>query len=280
MHLKLRWLHTRFLTGPSGPWLGLTGLVALLAAGWPVAAAAAVLDELRAGGVLKVCMWPQYFGISYQNPRTGTLQGIDIDLSQALASDLGVRLEHVGTDFSRVIDDVEAGRCHIAMMGVGVTPARAARVDFSTPYLRSDLYAITTRANTAIQRWEDIDQPGRVVVVQKGTIMEPAMQRLLKQATLQVVSRPSEREREVESGRADVFITDYPYSTRMLKNTDWARVIPPSGTVQLTDYAYAVPKGDAAWLARVNRFVADIKRDGRLQRAAAPHDLTPILVKD
>ncbi len=258
----------------------LLGLVLLLAAGWPSPGRAAILDEVRASGVLKVCMWPQYFGISYQNPRTGTLQGIDIDLSQALANDLGARLEHVATDFSRVLDDLEARRCHIAMMGVGVTPARAARVDFSAPYLRSDLYAVATRANTAIQRWEDIDQPGRVVVVQKGTIMEPAMQRLLKQASLLVVTRPSEREREVESGRADVFITDYPYSTRMLKNTDWARVIPPSGTLQLTDYAYAVAKGEPAWLARVNRFVADIKRDGRLQRAAAPHDLTPILVRD
>jgi cyclohexadienyl dehydratase len=248
--------------------------------GLVTAAGAGTLDDVRASGILKVCMWPQYFGISYQNPRTGTLQGLDIDLSQALASDLGVRLEHVPTDFTRVIDDLEARRCQVAMMGVGVTPARAARVDFSAPYLRSDLYAVATRANTAIQRWEDIDQPGRVVVVQRGTIMEPAMQRTLKQATLRVVDRPSEREREVESGRADVFITDYPYSTRMLKNTDWARVIPPSGTVQLTDYAYAVPKGDAAWLARINRFVADIKRDGRLARAATPHDLTPILVKD
>jgi len=248
----------------------------------PVSAAngGGILNEVRASGVLKVCMWPQYFGISYQNPRTGTLQGIDIDLSQALASDLGVRLEHVPTDFSRVIDDLEARRCHVAMMGVGVTPARAARVDFSAPYLRSDLYAVATRANSAVQRWEDIDQPGRVVVVQRGTIMEPAMQRTLKQASLRVVDRPSEREREVESGRADVFITDYPYSTRMLKNTDWARVIAPTATVQLTDYAYAVPKGDASWLARINRFVADIKRDGRLERAAAPHDLQPILVKD
>lgn len=256
------------------------GLGLGLAAPLSASATDSLLHEVRATGTLKVCIWPQYFGISYQNPHTGTLQGIDIDLSQALASDLGVQLVYVATDFSRVIDDLEARRCFVAMMGVGVTPARAARVDFSAPYLRSDLYAVTTRANTAIQRWEDIDQPGRVVVVQRGTLMEPAMQRSLQRAKLRVVDRPSEREREVESGRADVFITDYPYSTRMLQNTDWARVIAPSATVQLTDYAYAVPKGDASWLARINRFVADVKRDGRLARAAALHGLTPILVKD
>lgn len=48
-------------------------------------AQAGVLDDVKASGELKVCIWPDYYGISYRNPRTGTLQGIDIDLSLALA---------------------------------------------------------------------------------------------------------------------------------------------------------------------------------------------------
>lgn len=252
----------------------------LLAAGLASGARAEVLDELRKDGVLKVCIWPDYFGIGYRNPRTGVLQGLDIDLSQELARDLGVRLEYVETDFSRLLEDIEGRRCQIAMMAVGITPQRAARVDFSAPYLRSDVYAIATRSSRAVQTWDDIDKPGHVVVVQKGTFMEPLMQKTLKKATLRAVLRPNEREREVESGRADVFISDYPYSKRMLRNTDWARVIAPSREVQLTDYAYAVPKGDAAWLQRVNQFVKQIKADGRLARAAGAYELLPIVVGD
>jgi cyclohexadienyl dehydratase len=246
----------------------------------PVPAHAATLDDVRAARELRVCIWPDYYGISFRNPRTGSLQGVDIALSRALAQDLGVELAYVETDFSRVLDDLDARRCQVAMMAVGVTPARAARVDFTAPYLRSDVYAIATRANTAIKSWEDIDQPGRVVVVQKGTFMEPLMQRILRHATLKVAERAGERERDVESGRADVFITDYPYSTRMLKNTDWARVIAPTRPIQPTDYAYAVRKGDGAWLARINRFVQEIKVDGRLAEAARPNDLLPIVVRD
>ena len=238
------------------------------------------LAAIRAAGVLRVCMWPDYFGISYRNPRTGALQGVDITLSRELAQELGVQLEYVETDFSRVIADLEQRKCHIAMMGVGITPARAERVDFSAPYLASDVYAIATRANRGIQKWADIDQPGRVVAVQKGTVMEPLMRNTLKHAELRVTTLPGEREREVESGRADVFITDYPYSKRMLTNTDWARLIAPDAPVQITGYAYAVPRGDAAWLQRVNQFVSAIKQDGRLERAAAPHDLLPIIVRN
>jgi len=43
-------------------------------------------------------------------------------------------------------------------------------------------------------------------------------------------------------------------------------------------YAYAVKPGDAAWLARVDEFVAAIKRDGRLAAAAKRHGLSAIVV--
>ena len=244
------------------------------------AAHADALEDIKTSRVLRVCIWPDYYGISYRNPRTGHFHGLDIELSQALASDLDVHLSYVETDFSRLIGDLVARKCHIAMMGVGVTPARAERLAFSQPYLRSDIHAVTTRGNQALKTWEDLDQKGRVIAVQKGTYMAPLMRQRLKQATLLVVDRPGEREHDVESGRADAFITDYPYSQRMLMNTDWARIISPSQTIQLTDYAYAVAKGETRWLARINQFVSQIKQDGRLKDAARPHRLTPILVLD
>ena len=241
-------------------------------------AQAGVLEEIQQNGELRVCIWPDYYGISFRNPRTGTLQGIDIDLSQALAKDLGVRLAYVETSFNTLIDDLLEKRCQIGMMGVGVTPERKQRLDFSLPYLRSDIYAITTRDNTTLKSWADLDQPGRSIAVQKGTYMEPLMRRTLQHARLLVVERLGEREREVASGRADAFITDYPYSQRMLASTDWARRIAPTQTIQLTDYAYAVAKGDALWLARINQFVTRIKLDGRLQDAARKNNLTPIAI--
>ena len=36
--------------------------------------------------------------------------------------------------------------------------------------------------------------------------------------------------------------------------------------------------GDDAWHARLERFVSDIKRDGRLAAAAKQHKLSPLLV--
>jgi len=236
------------------------------------------LDRIRAAGVLRVCIWPSYYSITFRNPKSGELTGIDEMLSAAFARDLGVRVAYVDSSFPSFIDDLLSDRCDVAMFGVGMLPERAARVRFSQPYLRSDIYAVTTRTHPAIKSWDDIDQPGRVVAVQAGTFMEPFMSNWLKQATLVSVRLPDTREREVQSGRADVFMTDYPYSRRVLDNADWARVLPPEKPIFPLSYAYAVAPGDEAWLARVDQFVADIKRDGRLLTAARSHKLEAIVV--
>jgi ABC-type amino acid transport substrate-binding protein len=166
------------------------------------------------------------------------------------------------------------------MHAVGVLPARAEKLRFSKPYLQSDIYGVTTRSNRAVRNWADIDKPGVRVAVQAGTVMEPVMTAALKQARLVVVKPPQTREGELESGRVDVFMTDYPYSRRLLDNAEWARLISPPTPFHIIPYAYAVKPGDDEWLARVDDFVARIKRNGRLQAAAQHNGLTEIVIKD
>lgn len=236
------------------------------------------LAQIGARGELRVCIWPDYFAISYRNPRSGALEGIDIELAQALAARLRVQLRFVETSFAAFMDRIEAGDCDIAMMAVGITPARQARVAFSEPYMASAIYAVTTRTHPSIRSWQDIDRPGHVVAVAAGTVMEPVMRETLRQAELLVVGPGSTREAEVQSGRADVFMSDYPYTRRMLFVHAWARVIEPPARFGLTPYGWALPRGEPRWLEEVNAFLAQIRADGTLAAAAARHDLTPILV--
>ncbi len=257
---------------------------ALLAAAQPAGAqppaSPDTLARVRADGTLRVCIWPDYYGVTFRHPRTGQLSGIDIDLSRALGAALGVRVEHVDSSFPTLVADVTGGRCDVAMFAVGVTPARAAALAFTRPYLRSDFYAVATRTARAVPTWEDMDRPGVVVAVQAGTVMEPVMRERLRHATLSVVRPPATREAEVQAGRADVFISDFPYTRRLLPQADWARLLTPREPFHLVSYAYAVKPGDPAWLAYVDGFVADVQRDGRLARAAQAHGLEPIVVRE
>lgn len=252
----------------------------VLLAGPAAAQESPTLATIKEHGQINVCIWPDYFSITYLSPRTQQLEGIDIDLSQALAEDLGVKVNYVKTHFGRFMDDLGAKRCDVAMFGVGNTEARRKRIDFTQSYLASNMYAVTTKQHSVVNSWEDMDQEGVIVCVQKGTYMENAMRKNLKHATLTTVLRPNEREGEVLSGRADVFITDYPYGQKMINVYDWAKLIAPPGKTEQFEYAYAVAKGDDAWLKRVDQFVTDIKQDGRLAKAAAHYNLTPIVISE
>lgn len=257
----------------------LTTTLALLAGLPGTATAGPVLDRVKAERQLRVCIWPDYYGITFRNPRTQQLAGIDIDLSAEFARDLGVKLQYVDSSFVTLIDDLKTGRCDVAMFAVAQLPQRMEHLKFSRPYLQSDIYGVTTKSNRAVQKWADIDQPGVVVAVQAGTFMEPVMRDTLKQAKMVSVRPPATRERELEAGRVDVFMTDYPYSRRLLDNADWATLISPPARFHVMPYAYAVKPGDEAWLDAVDQFVQRVQRDGRLATAARRHGLSEIVVR-
>jgi cyclohexadienyl dehydratase len=236
-------------------------------------------ERVAKNGVLRVCIWPDYYSITYRNPRNQELSGIDVELSAALASDLGVKLEYVDSSFSKLADDVNMNRCDIAMFGVAITVQRQQVLAFSQPYLQSGIYAVVTRNSRVVRKWDDIDKPGSVIAVQAGTFMEPVMVRTLKNARLVSIKPPQTREQELEAGRVDAFMTDYPYSRRLIETADWAKLVSPAQPFNPIPYAYAVQRDDNDWLKRIDAFVSAIKSDGRLEKAASRAGLGEIFLR-
>ena len=257
---------------------GLGNLALITALTSTPAQAGEVQERVQRSQQLRVCIWPSYYGVTFRSPRTQELIGIDIDLSAALAKDLGVKLVHVESSFATLIEDLRSDRCDVAMFAIGMTSERRQHLSFSKPYLQSDIYGITTRSSRSIRSWADIDKPGVKVAVQAGTFMEPIVSAWLKQAQVVVIRPPQTREQELEAGRVDVFMTDYPYSRRLLDNADWARLVSSPTPFSVMPYAYAAKPGDEEWRLRLNSFVAAIQSDGRLAAAARKHGLSDIML--
>ena len=234
------------------------------------------LDKIRRSGEIRVCIWPDYYSISYRNTRTGQLEGIDIDMAHQLAKDLGVQVRFVDSSFKTMIDDLLGDKCDVSMHAVAITPARQEKLVFTRPHLRSGIFAITTKTHPTIKDWSDIDRDGVVVAAASGTFMVDVMRGELKHARLLEVATPEAREQEVMSGRADLFVTDYPFSRKMLARHDWAKLLSPPVPLAPSPYAYAMAPGDAQWLEAVDSFVARAKTDGRLLAAAKANGLEAI----
>lgn len=236
------------------------------------------LSRVQGAGILRVCIWPEYYGISYRDPRTLALSGVDHDMALALGDDLGVAVRFYDSNFARLATDLADDRCDVAMFGIGIIPGRKPLMDFTTPHLQSDIFAVTTLSNRRVREWEDIDREGNIVVVARGTLHETVMAERLRLAELQVVDSPFAREQEVHSGRADVFMTDFPYGQRFMAGARWARLIEPPEPFHISQYAYAVKPGQPVWLERLNVFVEQVKQDGRLAEAAERNHLLPMIL--
>ena len=65
----------------------------------------------------------------------GKLVGLDVEMAHILARSLGVSLEFVAVDRSKLVEQLNEGYCDIVMSGIVVTPERAEAVSLSTPYM-------------------------------------------------------------------------------------------------------------------------------------------------
>jgi len=267
---------------PSLAKLTLTGAVLALgfAAGTPTDALAqqtqSRLNEVTKSKKLRVCQFPLYYSISFRNPKTGVIEGIDADLSKELAKELGATREIVESGFGTFIADLQANKCEIGMFGVGATMRRAQAVEFSKPYLITNIYAVT-RKGGSVKTWADVDKKGVKAAVSLGSYIEPFMKSYLKNAEVVSVAPPNTREAELVARRVDVIITDYPTAIKVTDEFDWAETIIPPEKLAVTPYAYVVPQGDQIWLNYINLFIDTIKLDGRLQKFAEKNKLGPIV---
>ena len=252
------------------------GAAALLAGQDAEAQPQSRLYEVTKSKKLRVCQYPLYYSISFRNPKSGQIEGIDADLAKELAKELDAQLEIVESGFASFIADLQANKCEIGMFGVGATLKRAQAVEFSKPYLVTNIYAVM-RKDGKIKAWDDIDKKGIKAAVSLGSYIEVFLKGYLKNAELVAVAPPNTREAELVAQRVDVIMTDFPTAIKVTDEFDWAAYLLPKEKLAVTPYAYVVPAGDQIWLNYINLFVDTIKLDGRLMQYAKKHKLDPIV---
>src|SRR5215472_12961419 len=136
----------------AGQFAAALGAALLLLSSVAVAQPQSRLYEVTKNKKLRVCQYPLYYSISFRNPKTGEIEGIDADLSKELAKELGAQLEIVESSFGTFIADLQANKCDIGMFALGASLQRAQAVEFSKPYLVTNVYAVT-RKDGPIKSW-------------------------------------------------------------------------------------------------------------------------------
>lgn len=123
----------------------------------PVAEDATVLDGIRERGVLRVGYDPEGLPFSFFNER-GELVGFDIEMTHALAREIGVDVEYYPYPKSEMAGSLGAERRHDLLVGgLFATPRRVEKMRFSDAYLDLDLSLIV-----ADHRSDEFEELGRI----------------------------------------------------------------------------------------------------------------------
>lgn len=88
----------------------------------------------------------------YEYYDNGRISGIDIDIMQAVADDLGMKLDVEDMDFEAVITSVQTGKADVGASALTITKDRAKNVLFTTPYTRCRQVIIVREGNLITQK--------------------------------------------------------------------------------------------------------------------------------
>ena len=194
----------------------------------------------------------------------GQPAGVSVDLAHDLGKFLGKKVVIENTSFDGLIPSLKTSRIDLIISSMTATPERALSVDFSDPYLKTGLCLLIS-AKSAIQSIGEADQPGKTIVVKKGTTGQSFAAEHLKNAQILVLDKESACVLEVVQGKADAFVYDQMsvYKNWQGNQNSTRAVLTP---FREESWAMAARKGNADLLKQVNAFLSDYRSQGGFEK--------------
>ena len=203
---------------------------------------------------------------SFEN---GEPQGFDVELSQEIASRLGLVCEYLPPqDFDSIIPMIkQGGKADIGNSAFSITEERKAEIDFTDPYLDSNL-GVAVKKGLGISGGEEaivnaLNAPDMSVAVQAGTTGEAWARENMPNANIVPLASVTVCMTGVSTGQYQAFCADLP-------------VIGYQCTVSFTDcevcleiptgeqYGIVVSKDNPALTASINEALAAMQADGTM----------------
>ncbi len=222
------------------------------------------IDKIKAAGKIVMATNAQFEPFEYID---GTdYKGIDIEISQKIADELGVELEIHDVKFESVIAEITTGKANFAAAGLSITPDRLENVDFSDEYFSATQSILVMKEGSSVAKPEDLN--GKVVGVQTGTTADTYVTDKDGENNVGVkeVKRYNsfvDAVNDMITGRLDaVVMDDFPANKLVEKNSD--KIMKLEDELTGEKYAIAVPKGDEAMKELVNKVLADMEESGEM----------------
>ncbi len=189
--------------------------------------------------------------------------GYNVELTRAIAEVMGMKVEIRLGGWAEMRSALQKGTID-ALEGMSWSEERTGEVDFSIPHAVVNHAVFARKDSAAIGSLDDL--AGRTVAVHRSGIMHDYLVKSGSKAHLTLTDTPADAMRLVAAGTADfavVAIVPGMYLIRELKLTNLTPVVRNVATHR---YCFAVDRGNAELLSRLNEGLAILKKTGQYEK--------------
>ncbi|KAF7962073.1 ABC transporter substrate-binding protein [Cupriavidus sp. UYMU48A] len=234
--------------------------------------------EVKASGKLTIASSLGYAPFEYVDSN-GTPAGLDIELAEAAAKLMGVKLDIVTIPFASQIPSLASRRVKVGWATFSVTKERLSQVDFVT-FLSAGTVASTLPEN-ASKFAKKTDLCGKNIAVQTGTSADFAADKLsteCKTAGLPALKKqiyPGQQDtiQSVITKRTDAMLDDST-SSSYYEVTSKGRLKVVPGAYYPTPLGLAVAKGDHSTATMMSSAFQKLMNDGTYASILAKYNMT------
>jgi len=200
----------------------------------------------------------------------GKVIGFEADLAGYIADAMGVKLRLELMPFSELLPALEAGKVHMILSSMTMTPERNLRVAFVGPYFISGK-AVLTKIETiaSIKDFSEIDHPKITLAAIKGSTSQAFVEEVLPKAKLVTTKDYDEAVQMVIQGKVHAMVADYPICVISVFR------YPGKGLLSVVDpFTYepigiAVPPNDPLLVNWLQNFLDTLEGSGELEKLKA-----------
>ena len=213
------------------------------------------LQSILANGELRVGTTGDWNPMTMIDPNSKERTGFDIDIANALASDMGVKVVFVPTTWKTLVNGVVADKYDVTS-SASLSPKRALVAGYSGSYFAVEDVPLMLRKNKGkYNSWEDLNNQNVTVAVTLGTVQEKRAEVLFDNSKIIKVSSPARDYQEVLAGRADISMTSNLEAAKLVEQYPELMIVPVQKGKNPTPLAMLLPQSDQVWINYVNHWI-------------------------
>ncbi len=192
--------------------------------------------------------------------------GIDAEIAQAVADKLGMELKIEDMEFDAIITSIATGKADIGLAGMTVTEERKQNVNFSESYAKG-VQVVIVKEDSDIKSIDDLQ--GKKIGVQLATTGDIYCCDDFGKENVEEYNSGNNAVMALVSGKIDAVVIDNEPAKNYVAANEGLKILETEYVTE--DYAAALNKENTELLEAVNKAIAELKAEGKLDEIVSKY---------